>query len=31
LAEPLHRFEIPGDAIELIVVDEERRPARRGH
>lgn len=31
VAERLHWFQIPGDAIELMVVDRQRRPVKRGH
>jgi hypothetical protein len=29
IGERLHGFDIPGDAIEMLVVDEQRRPAAR--
>ena len=29
LADRLHGFDIPGDAIEMLVVDERRRPVER--
>jgi hypothetical protein len=29
IGERLHRFDIPGDAIEMLVVDEQRRPVKR--
>jgi hypothetical protein len=31
LAERLHGFKLPGDVMEMLVVDDERWPVRRGH
>jgi hypothetical protein len=31
LAERLDRFRLPGNTIEMLVVDSERRPVLRGH